>query len=92
MTQIQFVATSPEKLKEEIMADLKVILHDFLKHYKPVQPHEYLTRHAVAKMFDVDISTINNWCKNGKLKPFGLGSRVYFLRSDIDSSLVPLYE
>jgi hypothetical protein len=90
MSQIQFLATSPEQLKKEITADVKVILDEFLKHFKPVQPNEYLTRQAVARMFDVDISTINNWSKSGKLKPLGLGSRVYFLRSDIEDSLAPL--
>jgi hypothetical protein len=90
MSTIQFVATSPQDLKNEITADVKVILDDFLKHFKPVQPAEYLTRQQVAKMFDVDLSTIHNWCKSGKLKPLGIGSRVYFLRSDIEACLIPL--
>jgi DNA invertase Pin-like site-specific DNA recombinase len=84
------VATSPQDLKNEITADVKVILDDFLKHFKPVQPAEYLTRQQVAKMFDVDLSTVHNWCKSGKLKPLGIGSRVYFLRTDIEACLIPL--
>lgn len=90
MSAIQFVATSPQDLKNEITADVKVILDDFLKHFKPVQPAEYLTRQQVAKMFDVDLSTVHNWCKSGKLKPLGIGSRVYFLRTDIEACLIPL--
>jgi hypothetical protein len=84
------VATSPQDLKNEITADVKVILDDFLKHFKPVQPAEYLTRQQVAGMFDVDLSTVHNWCKSGKLKPLGIGSRVYFLRTDIEACLIPL--
>jgi hypothetical protein len=87
---VQFVATSPQDLKNEITTDVKVILDDFLKHFKPVQPAEYLTRQQVAKMFDVDLSTVHNWCKSGKLKPLGIGSRVYFLRTEIEASLIPL--
>jgi hypothetical protein len=90
MSAIQFVATSPQDLKNEITADVKVVLDDFLKHFKPVQPAEYLTRQQVAKMFDVDLSTVHNWCKSGKLKPLGIGSRVYFLRMDIEACLIPL--
>jgi hypothetical protein len=90
MSAIQFVATSPQDLKNEITADVKVVLDDFLKHFKPVQPAEYLTRQQVAKMFDVDLSTVHNWCKSGKLKPLGIGSRVYFLRADIEACLIPL--
>jgi hypothetical protein len=90
MEAIQFVGTSPQDLKNEITADVKVVLDDFLKHYKPISPTEYLTRQQVAKMFDVDLSTVHNWCKTGKLKPLGIGSRVYFLRTDIEASLIPL--
>lgn len=90
MQTIQFVATTPQDLKKEITADVKVILDDFLKNFKPVQPAEYLTRQQVAKMFDVDLSTVHNWCKSGKLKPLGIGSRVYFLRTDIEACLIPL--
>jgi hypothetical protein len=90
MSAIQFVATSPQDLKNEITADVKVILDEFLKHFKPVQPAEYLTRQQVAQMFDVDLSTIHNWSKSGKLKPLGIGSRVYFLRTDIEACLIPL--
>lgn len=90
MSAIQFVATTPLDLKNEITADVKVILDEFLKHFKPTQPAEYLTRQQVAEMFNVDLSTIHNWCKSHKLNPLGLGSRVYFLRSDIEASLIPL--
>lgn len=90
MAQIQFVATSPQDLKKEITGDVKVILEDFLKHFKPVEPAEYLTRQQVAKMFSCDLSTVHNWAKSGKLKPLGIGSRVYFLRTDIEACLIPL--
>lgn len=90
MQTIQFVATSPQDLKNEITADLKVILEKFLENYKPAKAVEYLTRQQVAKMFDVDLSTVHNWSKSGKLKPLALGSRIYFLRSDIEACLIPL--
>ena len=90
MQQIQFVATSPQELKKEIIFDVKVILDDFLKNFKPKLPNEYLSRQDVALMFGVDISTVHNWCKSKRLNPLGIGSRVYFLRSDIENSLKPL--
>lgn len=90
MQQIQFISITPEQLQAEITAGVKRQLDDFLKHFKPIQPTEYLTRQQVAKMFDVDISTVHNWCKSGKLKPLGIGSRVYFLRTDIEACLIPL--
>lgn len=87
---IQFIQYTPEQLKAEINEGVKTQLQDFLKHFAPVQPKEYLTRLEVAKMFSVDISTVHNWCKSKRLNPLGIGSRVYFLRSEIESSLKPL--
>lgn len=87
---IQFVQYSPDQLKSEIIEAQKIQFQEFLKHFTPKQPNEYLTRQEVAQMFNVDLSTIHNWCKSKKLKPLGLGSRVYFLRSDIEESLKPL--
>ena len=90
MQSIQFISVTPEQLQSEIANGVKVILDNFLEHYKPVQPAEYLTRQRVAEMFDVDLSTIHNWSKSGKLKPLGIGSRVYFLRSEVEASVKPL--
>lgn len=90
MQTVQFIQTTPEELQNQITEGVKTQLNEFLKHFKPKQPNEYLTRQEVAQMFNVDISTVHNWCKSGKLKPLGLGSRVYFLRSDIEQSLIPL--
>lgn len=87
---VQFIQYTPEQLQSEISNGVKAQLDEFLKHFKPIQPAEYLTRQRVAEMFDVDLSTVHNWCKSGKLKPLGIGSRVYFLRSDIDACLIPL--
>lgn len=87
---IQFIQTSPEELQNQITQGVKNQLQDFLKLYTPKQPNEYLTRQEVAQMFNVDISTVHNWCKSKKLNPLGIGHRVYFLRSEIEASLQPL--
>lgn len=87
---VQFIQTTPQELQNQINEGVKNQLQDFLKHFKPTQPKEYLTRSDVAKMFSVDISTVHNWCKSKRLNPLGIGSRVYFLRSEIEASLKPL--
>ena len=90
MEKIQFIGVTPEQLQKQISNGVKEQLNEFLKHYTPKQPNEYLTRKDVSKLFNVDISTVHNWCKSGRLKPLGLGNRVYFLKSDIDKCLTPL--
>ena len=90
MSAIQFISTTPEQLKAEINEGVKIQLQEFLKHFTPTQPKEYLTRSDVAKMLSVDISTVHNYCKRKILNPIGIGGRVYFLRSEVEASLQPL--
>ncbi|KRB54705.1 helix-turn-helix domain-containing protein [Flavobacterium sp. Root186] len=90
METIQFLNYSPKQLQSEIAASVKTQLEEFLQNYQPQQPKEYLSRKNVAEMFGVDISTVHNWCKSKRLNPLGIGSRVYFLRSEVEASLTPL--
>lgn len=90
METIQFIQTTPEQLNTQIAETVKNQLSDFLENYKPKQPNDYLTRKEVSELLKVDLSTIHNWCKSGKLKPLGIGNRVYFLRFEIEQSLIPL--
>jgi len=87
---IQFIQVTPEQLKEQIAETVSKQLTEFLEVYKPKQPEDYLTRQQVAEMFQVDISTVGNWSKRGKLKPLGISGRVYFRRSDLEQCLTPL--
>lgn len=87
---ILFRETTPEQLQAQINEGVKQQLQEFLETYKPQQPNDYLTRSEVAKMLSVNLSTLFNWAKNGKLTPLGIGNRVYYRRSDIEKSLIPL--
>ena len=42
------------------------------------------------KLLGVSLSTVNNWSNNGTLQPYQLGGRVYFVISEIQSSMVKL--
>jgi len=90
MSAIQFIQTTPQELQQQINEGVKIQLQEFLKHFEPVQPKEYLTRQEVATMFSVDLSTIHNWSKSKRLNPLSIGSRVYFLRSEVEASLHPI--
>jgi len=90
MEAIQII-TTPNEFKKEIANEVKTHLDEFLKHFRPEPQKEYLTRSDVAKMFSIDISTVHNWTKSGKLKPLSIGGRIFFLRSEVEASLTPLY-
>lgn len=44
----------------------------------------------VCALFQVTKPTIYEWIKHGKLKPYKIQSRVYFLWQDIQDLLVPI--
>ena len=90
METIQITQTNANDFKTEILKGVKIQIDELKSQFQPKVPNEYLTRQEVATMFNVDLSTIHNWCKSKKLNPLGLGARVYFLRSEIEASLKPL--
>ncbi len=90
MQQVQFISTTPEQLQESILKGVKSQLDELKKTYQPKQPEEYLSRAEVAKMLKVDLSTIHNWSKSGKLQRHGIGNRVYYKRSEVERAIVQL--
>jgi predicted DNA-binding transcriptional regulator AlpA len=91
MQIVQFISTTPQELQQQINEGVKIQLQDFLKHFTPTQPKTYLTRTDVATMLSIDLSTVHNMCKSKRLNPLSLGgSRVYFLRSEVEASLRPI--
>ena len=90
MENLHFTSFNPNDFKKEIANEIKTHLDEFLKNYKPIQPKEYLTRQNVAEMFSVNLSTLHNWNRTGKLKPLGISGRVYYLRSQVEEALIPL--
>ncbi|MCB0669749.1 MAG: helix-turn-helix domain-containing protein [Saprospiraceae bacterium] len=59
---------------------------------KLLQPksEEVLSCRQVEELLDISPTTRIAWTKNGILKAHALGSRKYYKRSDIDSSLIPI--
>lgn len=77
---------SPEQFNNRLDA-IEHRLAALQDNFQPKVPAEYLTRNEVAEMLKVDLSTIHNWCKKSKLKPYGIGARVYFKRAEIEAAL-----
>lgn len=82
--------TTPEQLQEAILKGVKSQLEQLKREYQPKEPEEYLSRSEVAKMLKVDISTVHNWSKSGKLQRHGIGNRVYFKRSEVERAIIQL--
>jgi len=90
MDTIQFIQVTPEQLQDAILKGIKEQLNELKKEFQPKEPTEYLTRNEVKKLLKVDLSTVHNWTKKGKLKAYGIGHRVYYKRKEVEQVLTPL--
>lgn len=90
MGAIQLLQITPEQLQQAILEGVKKQLEDLKKEFQPKVPDIYMTRSEVASMLKIDLSTVHNWSKSGKLKPYGIGNRVYFKREEVEGSIKKL--
>ena len=83
---IQFIQVTPKQLQNAIIEGVK----QQLKHLKPIEPNEFLSRSEVAKMLGVNESTIHNWRVRGVISAYQIGGRVFFKRKDVENAMVKL--
>ncbi|CAA0214112.1 DNA-binding protein [Tenacibaculum maritimum] len=79
-----------EQLRNEIIEGIKPQLDELKNHLQPKEPIEYLTRQETADLLKVDLSTIHNWTKQSKLIAYSIGKRIYYKRSEVESSIIKL--
>ncbi len=77
----ELVATITNKVLEGLQIRLEQLQQK--KHQE-----QLLTRTETAKYLKVDISTLYNWTKKGKLNAYGIGNRVYYKKNEIDKALI----
>ncbi|WP_167616992.1 helix-turn-helix domain-containing protein [Maribellus sediminis] len=87
---LQFIQTTPEQLQEAIIRGVKIEINKLQENFQPKQPEELMTRNEVKDFLKVDLSTVHNWTKKGKLKSYGLGHRIYYKRSEVEQAILPL--
>jgi excisionase family DNA binding protein len=74
-------------IKEELSGQQSKNLQEVI-HETPGLTYKPLYKIAeVCSIFDVSKPTIYDWIKHGKLKPFKVRSRVYFLWNDIQEMM-----
>lgn len=50
----------------------------------------FLSREDVAKLFNVCISTVNNWKNAGIINAYQIGGRVYYKYSELEQALIKI--
>lgn len=90
MQQLQFVATTPQQLRNDINEDVKSLLDELKKSFQLKTPQELLTRSETATLLKINLSSVHNWTKRGLLKSYGISGKVYYKRSEVESALIEL--
>ena len=90
MQAVQFIQITPQEFQESILKGFQEEISLLKAEFQPKEPTEYLTRNEVAKLLKVDLSTVHNWTKKGKIKAYGLGNRVYYKRHELNQSLIQI--
>ncbi len=90
MTAIQLIQVTPEQLQNAIINGVNSKIEDLKQHFQPKEPTEYLERSEVAKMLNIDLSTVHNYTKRGILTAYGIGRRVYYKRHEVENAIVKL--
>ena len=85
MQSINFIQTTPTELANLVIDAVRQELKTFNRHVEnpSASTKELMTRKEVAKLFDVSLVTIHEWCKSDILKPYTGGNRTYFKRDEI---------
>ena len=87
---LQLINITPDEMKDSILKGIQTQFDQLKAEFQPKEPTEYLTRIEVTDLLKIDLSTLHNWTKKGKLKAYGIGNRVYYKREEIYQSLIPL--
>jgi hypothetical protein len=87
---IQFIGTTPDEVNQPVLNLISEGFEKILKEFQPKQPTEFLTRNQVKELLDIDLSTVHNWTKKGKLQAYGIAGRVYYKRSEVEQALKPI--
>ncbi len=93
MQQIQLFQVTPNELANLISESVKSQIQELVNASTKEQPkteNDLLSRKETATFFKVSLVSIHAWMKDGIIKPYKVGNRTYFKKSEllnvIDSS------
>lgn len=87
---VQLISTTPEEMANLIADSVRKEVAAFFSELETKEKDEWLTRHEVAEIFKVNLSTIHRWSEKGILKRYGIGNKVYYKKSEVEASVEPL--
>ena len=90
MKNLEMVCVTTKQLESLVKQAVKESLQEEM----PIQgkdcQNDYLNREEVIQLLKISPSTLYNWTSQGKVRAYGLGAKVYYKQSEIESLMVPL--
>ena len=90
MNAILITQFTPNELKSLLMEGVQQVVNQIREEFQPKTPTQYLTRKQVAKMLDINLTTLNNWTNKGVLISYGIQGRVYYKRDEVERAFIEL--
>jgi len=86
MEQINFIQVTPNELvnliTESVKEQIKELVSESNKERNQDEP-EFLTRKETALFFRVSLVSVHAWINDGIIKPYKVGNRTYFKKSEL---------
>ena len=79
---------SPLDLEQIIKEAIKNQMEEFRRTLSIDTPDVLLTRSEACSFLKINMTTLWNWSKKGKIISYGIGNRVYYKKSELLESLV----
>lgn len=90
MNTIQITELTTNELKSLLKESVKQEFNQLKEEILCKTPTQYLTRKQVAKMLDINLTTLNNWTNRGVLTSYGIQGRVYYKRDEVEKAIIKL--
>lgn len=90
MNTIQITELTTNELRSLLKESVKQEFNQLKEEILCKTPTQYLTRKQVAKMLDINLTTLNNWTNRGALTSYGIQGRVYYKRDEVEKAIIKL--
>ena len=86
MGTIQMIQVTPNELANLISESVKSQIQELVNastKERPKDQNDLLSRKETAVFFKVSLVSIHSWMKDGIIKPYKVGNRTYFKKSEL---------
>jgi predicted DNA-binding transcriptional regulator AlpA len=90
MKKLEMVCVTTEQLESLVKCAVKESFLEGNPQRKCDRQNDFLNREEVMKLLKISPGTLYNWTNQGKIRAYGLGAKIYYRQSEIESLLVPL--